>query len=228
MKLKSFGCSFIFGTDLHDDGRSGPVATPSNFTWPALIGQALGLEYSCHARPGAGNFEILCRILGEIATGEPAVYVINWTWVDRFSYINRSMSTGHHPYNPLGWQSIMPVDQTQLAKMYYRDLHSQLRDKFDTLTSAKSAIDALKQNQSEFIMTWTDPLMWETEWHCPPVVRWLQQEVGPYCSCFDGVSFVEWSRKQGFEISTAWHPLEPAHQAASRLVLENWNSWTRR
>lgn len=228
MKLKSFGCSLIFGSDLHDDGRSGLMATPSRHTYPALISQALGLDYSCQARPGAGNFEILCRLLDEIATGEPAIYVINWTWIDRFSYVNRDMSTGHHPYNPWGWQSVLPTDQDDLAEIYYRDLHSQLRDKLQTLSAVKSALDALKYTGNEFVMTWTDYLMWETEWHCTPGVRWMQQQVRPYFSDFEGTSFLEWCRKHQFEISAASHPLEPAHRAAADFVLASWTDWTRR
>lgn len=227
MKLKSFGCSFIFGTDLPDDGRLGPMATPSHCTYPALIANRRGLPYSCHARPGAGNFEILCRLIEQIATGEPAIYIVNWTWIDRFSYIDQKKSTGRHPFNPQGWHSIMPVDDDEVARVYYRDLHSQLRDKLQTLTCVKSAIDILRTNDSEFIMTWTDSLMWETQWHCPPAVEWLQMQVRPYVTSFEGHSFVEWSRIQEFEISATQHPLEAAHKAAADLLIANWQDHIR-
>lgn len=227
MKLKSFGCSFIFGTDLADDGRLGPVATPSLLTFPALIAQDKGMEYSCRARPGAGNFEILCRLLDEIATGEPALYMINWTWIDRFSYIDEERSMGCYPFNPQGWHSIMPVDDDEIARLYYRALHTQLKDKLLTLTCVKSAIDDLLTTGNQFIMTWTDALMWETQWHCPPAVRWMQDRVKSYHSAFQGSSFIDWSQQQGFEISATMHPLEQAHQAAAKLVLENWDSYIR-
>ena len=66
MKLKSFGCSFIWGSDLPDDGRNLPRATASRLTWPALLAQDLEYEYECHARPGAGNLQITERLLNQI------------------------------------------------------------------------------------------------------------------------------------------------------------------
>lgn len=227
MKLKSFGCSFIFGTDLPNDGSRGPLATPSDRSYPSLLAQKLGLPWSCHARPGAGNFEILQKILAEIAGAEPAIYVINWTWIDRFSYIDLTQATPKHPYNPMGWASIMPVDQNSKAAVYYRDLHSQLRDKMETLTCIKTAIDNLRQSNHKFVMTWTDALIWETEWHCPPSVAWLQRQVRDYMTEFEGKNFVEWSRSKGFEISPTMHPLEDAHRAAADLMLANWDDYVR-
>ena len=226
MKLKSFGCSFIFGTDLPDDGRLGPMATPSHLTYPALIANQQGWEYACHARPGAGNFEILGRIIDELASDQDCMYLINWTWIDRFSYINEQKATHHyHPFNPRGWQSIMPVDSTDLARMYYRDMHSQLRDKFESLISIKTAIDILQQANIPFIMTWTDQLLWETECHCPPMIAWLQAQARPYVMSFDGLNFVQWSRLKGFDISETMHPLEQAHQAAADLIMHRWNQY---
>ena len=88
MKLKSFGCSFVFGTDLHDDGRDLPKITPSKHTWPALLAQHLGQAYECYARPGSGNLQIWENIANQITTQESALYVISWTWINRFDYIN--------------------------------------------------------------------------------------------------------------------------------------------
>lgn len=225
MKLKSFGCSFVFGTDLPDDGRFGPLATPSHCSYPALIARARDLEYICYARPGAGNFEILCQLIEQIARNEPAVYVINWTWIDRFSYIDKNKSTGLHPFNPHGWHSIMPIDTGLTAEVYYRDLHSQLRDKIESLICISSAIDCLQKNHCQFIMTWTDSLLWEQEWHCPVLIRWLQQKTSSYVSSFQGDSFLNWSRNNGFDISSTMHPLEAAHQAAADMILTNWHSY---
>lgn len=50
MKLKSFGCSFIFGLELSDIGAKSKKY--SQLTWPAIIAQRQGLEYECYARPG--------------------------------------------------------------------------------------------------------------------------------------------------------------------------------
>lgn len=216
MKLKSFGCSFVFGTDLPNDGRYNVIATPSDYAWPALMAKRLGLQFECHARPGAGNFEICQRIIGEAAKDTADVYIINWSWIDRFSFIDET-GRHRHPLNPLSWSSIMPVDQDHLGIFYYKNLHTQLRDKMETLTAIKTAIDVCKQTHNQFIMTWTDALIWETQWHAPLCVTWLQDQIRPHLDDFDGLSFLDWSRQNGFDISETCHPLVDAHQAAADL-----------
>lgn len=222
MKLKSFGCSFVFGTDLHDDGQNGRYVNGSRFTFPALIAQSLGMDYMTFSRPSASNLEILARLLAEIATQEPALYMINWTYVDRFGYTKKDLATETIRWNRMGWTSIVPTDETEVAKCYYREIHSQLRDKLESLNCIKSAIDAIKSANQQFVMTWVDPLIWETQWHCPPAVAWLQQQVRPYLCDFQTLGFIDWSRQQGFETSATGHPLETAHRAAADLLLQHW------
>lgn len=224
MKLKSFGCSFIFGSDLQDDGRNGPYATGSKLTFPALIAKAMGMEYLTYARPGASNLEILFWLLGEIASQEPALYMINWTYIDRFGYIREEHATKSR-WNPMGWTSIMPIDDSEVADCYHRYIHSQTRDKFDSLNIIKSAVDSLRTHGHQFVMTWTDFLLWETEWHCPPVIDYLQKQTKPYCSDFDGMSFLQWSKRHLFAISDTDHPLESAHRAAADLILSHWQDY---
>ena len=208
MKLKSFGCSFIFGTDLHDDGRGELKARPSQHTWPALLSRKLGYGYECYARPGAGNLRILERILLQAADPEPALFVIGWTWIDRFDYTDLRDN----------WKTIMPVDTDDVAEVYYKNLHSQYRDKLATLTSIKLAVDTLKQSNRQFIMTYMDDLIWETQWHCNPAILSLQEYVKPYFTDFEGKTFLEWSRSNRFPISDMLHPLELAHDRAAGLV----------
>ena len=88
MKLKSFGCSLIFGSELSDDGRDGPYATPSQQTWPALLAQHWGYDYECYARPGAGNLQILDRVLEHSVYSEPTIFLIGWSynWHYRYFY----------------------------------------------------------------------------------------------------------------------------------------------
>ena len=135
MKLKSFGCSFIFGTDLDDDGRAA-----SNLTWPAQIAKKLNYQYECYARPGAGNLQIMEQVLNQCEDPEPVMFVIGWTWIDRFDYYNAHWN----PQQSLSpWQTIMPIDQDTLANTYYRDLHSEYRDKLTNLTYIKLVLDTL-------------------------------------------------------------------------------------
>ena len=150
------------------------------------------------------------------------LFLINWTWIDRFSYIDCSQQDPNpfrHPLNPLGWRSIMPVDTNDRGNFYYRELHSQLRDKMESLAAIKIAIDALTQCGSKFIMTWTDDLLWETRYHTSKGVDWLQHRIRPHMRDFEGTGFVQWSQKHRFEISNTMHPLVDAHEAAAKLWL---------
>ena len=210
MKLKSFGCSFIFGTDLHDDSRQGPKATPSNYTWPALLAKKHNWDYTCYARPGSGNLQITEAILNQLTDSEPAIYVIGWTWIDRFDYTTADARRS--------WHTIMPVDTDTLAKTYYRDLHSEYRDKLTTLMNVKLCIDALVKSGNKFIMTYMDDLMFDQRWNTSPAVSLLQGQCEPYMTRFNNKSFLEYSKEKGFEISQTLHPLEDAHQAASNLI----------
>lgn len=215
MILKSFGCSFIFGSDLADDGRNGPKPTPSQYTWPANIARDKGLDYQCYARPGAGNLQILEQVLNQVNDTQPSIFVIGWSWIDRFDYYDKDWD---HRYKLSPWSTIMPVDDTALAKTYYKHLHSQYQDKLTTLIYIKSAIDMLKEKQIPFLMTYMDELIFETEWHCTPAILELQEAIKPHMRSFNGQTFLEWSRSQGFEISEQLHPLEPAHLAAAELI----------
>lgn len=220
MMLKSFGCSFIFGTDLADDGAGTDSAKYSHLTWPSLLAKDLNYAYECFARPGIGNFRILESILSQCTKPTPAVFVISWSWIDRFDYT--IPATGRFNYRDLTatdvWKTVMPVDNDSVAENYYRDLHSQLRDKLTSLIYIKTAIDALKQNNIPYIMTYLDDLLFETQWHSTQAISYLQDYVRPHMTKFDGDNFLEWSKKKGFPISETLHPLEPAHQAGFELI----------
>jgi hypothetical protein len=202
MILKSFGCSFIHGTDL----------ASTKLTWPGLLSQDIKYEYQCHARAGSGNLQILEKILDQTTTDDSALYVVGWTWIDRFDYNN--------PANDQ-WKTIMPGDTDKIAGTYYRDLHSQYRDKFTTLIYIKTAIDCLKQKNYPFVMTYMDDLIFQTEWHTSPAINDLQNYIKPYMTTFEGSTFLNWSKQKGFPISPTLHPLETAHQAAFELLRPN-------
>ena len=86
MIFKSFGCSFIFGTDLPDLAlrfrREG-----SKFSWPAKLAQKKAADYKCYARPGAGNLQILEQILNQATQDAPATFIIAWSFINRFDFI---------------------------------------------------------------------------------------------------------------------------------------------
>ena len=210
MKLKSFGCSFVFGTDLADanDGGTQLLIQPSNHTWPALLAQHLGYDYECFAWAALGNLQILERVLAQ-ANSEPAMFVVNWTWIDRYDYVSDQET----------WQTIRPTCDHAQAKYYYRHFHSQYRDKLTTLINIKLAIDTLKQHGHRVFMSHMDDLIFETQWHTSDAVTELQNYVRPYMVTFEGKTFLQWSRDQGYHVNERLHPLEDAHQAAADYLI---------
>ena len=219
MKIKSFGCSFIFGTDLEDAGRESKVPPSSNLTWPALIAKHFNLEYECFARPGSGNLQIAERVLSHCTNAEPSFYVIGWSWIDRFDFTNSTIN--NHPIvgKWKNWQTLVPVDRDDIAEMYYKELHSEYRDKLCSLMYIKLVIDSLQQRRIPFLMTYQDNLLFDQQWNHTPAVLDLQNQIKPYMMDFEGKTFLEWSRDKGFEISSNMHPLEPAHSAAADYMI---------
>ena len=218
MKLKSFGCSFIFGSDLADDGRHGSFATPSQLTWPAHLARHMSRDYECYARPGSGNLQILERMLNQASISSSGdLFVIGWTWIDRFDYYdsNYDPATKRTP-----WSTVMPVDENPVAKTYYKHLHSEYRDKFSCLSCIKLAIDTLDQRGIPFVMTYMDELLFDQRWHTTPAVLDLQAYIKPHMTTFEGQSFLEWSHTNNYPISGVWHPLEAAHAAAGELMIK--------
>lgn len=222
MKLKSFGCSFIFGTDLADDGRYGSYATPSRLTWPALVADHFGYHYRPYARPGSGNLQILERLLNEIDRHDPAIYVIGWTYIDRFDYVDETLAT---PWPGTKWRTIVPIDTDNLSRTYFRDLHSEYADKLRSLLYVRTALDILRHNGCQFVMTYQDPLMLCRKWHTTKGSALLLDGIEPWLKAFDGKPFLAWSRANDFNISDTDHPLESAHRAAADLIINNWDQY---
>ena len=217
MNLKSFGCSFIFGSELSDDGRNGSYATGSRLTWPAHLSKHLGYEYLTYSRPGSGNLQIAERVLSHLATNEQSFFVIGWTYIDRFDYVSVA-NPGKWPGMP--WSTLMPIDTGAVAEIYYRDLHSEIRDKLATLMSIRVVIDTLKQKNCPFIMTYMDELMLDQRWNTTPAITDLQNYIAPYMTTFEGQNFQQWSKKNGHTITDIGHPLESAHAAAGDLMFK--------
>ena len=216
MKLKSFGCSFIFGSELSDDGRNGRYATGSRLTWPAHVAEHLGHEYVTYSRPGAGNLQIAERALSHLATNEQSFFIIGWTYIDRFDYVN---TANPDKFPGMPWSTLMPIDTNDVAKTYYRDLHSEIRDKLATLISIRVVIDTLKQKNCPFIMTYMDDLILDQRWNTTPAITDLQDYIRPYMTTFEGMNFQQWSKKNGHPITAIGHPLESAHRAAGELMI---------
>jgi hypothetical protein len=201
--LKSFGCSFIYGNELFDCDNH----EYSSRTWPALIAKKLSFDYECYAQPGQGNFKIYCDILSNSYCNEKSVFLINWTWIDRFDYIDQ--------YEV--WQTLTPADNNHIEQFYYRHLHNQLTNMISSATYIILAAEHLRQLNLPYIMTFMDDLLFEKidpNWHNPRYLEVLQQRLQKILVNFDGKNFINWSRANNYPISKFWHPLEDAHQAA--------------
>jgi hypothetical protein len=217
MRLKSFGCSFIHGTELPDQTFVNGRDMPSLLTWPAHLARHLDRRYACFSHGGAGNLQILSQILDQAATSDSSdLFVVGWTWIERFDYYVDNQ--GNQLVDP--WHTILPTDQTPTAQVYYRDLHSEFRDKFVSLTSIKLAIDTLQQRNIPFVMTSLDALLFDQRWHTSPAILELQSYIRPFITEFDGQNFLEWTKVNGYPIGPGGHPLEAAHLAAGDYLIK--------
>jgi len=206
MKLKSFGCSFTYGSDLADctDHQH------SCLTWPALMAKKLDLVYECHAWPGIGNLQIAELILKHALILSQDFFVIGWTWIDRFDYVDATTNK---------WLTILPADSDIITKNYYKDLHSEYRDKLTNLMYIKLVVDKLNLAGIPFVMTYTDELLFDQRWHANEAIIDLQESIKPYMTTFEDQSFLQWSRSNGYPESERWHPLEQAHRTAADYMI---------
>ena len=212
MKIKSFGCSLVYGSDLSDQHMLTEADNHSLLTWPSLMAKFLGLEYECHAWPGIGNFKILCDVITQASMVDPAVFVINWTWIDRFDYIDDNER----------WQTVLPGQDCQKAQAYYRYFHSHLKDVLSAVYNINTAALMLRDRNIPFVMTYMDynilqPI--DPNWHDPRYLASIQKNIQHLLLDFEGKNFLDWSRSKGLRISDLWHPLEEAHAAAAELML---------
>ena len=211
MKLKSFGCSFIFGSELSD--ITNRTKKYSQLTWPAIIAHRLELDYACYAKPGSGNLQILNNLLDQVAQHRNDVYIINWTFTNRWDY----MYAGNNQ-----WHSILPWDTHDCAEFYYRHFQAEHTDKLNNLIWINCAVQALQSVSAKFCMTYMDELLLDSRWNTGPGIAQLQQRVAPHLNLFDGATFVEWSQQNGYAISSQYHhPLEQAHAAAADYLLNH-------
>jgi hypothetical protein len=202
MKLKSFGCSFIYGSELRDTHGGRSLVWPSKKTWPALLAAHHNVDYQSFARPGVGNTYIAEQILNECAVIEPAIFVVNWTYIDRFDYFNVD-----------SWATVLPGQGDLKSNLYYQNFHSEHCDKFATLSMIKLCADTMLQRNIKFVMTYTDKLMFDTQWHTSPAIELLQNYIKPYCTNFNNKNFVQYAQDIGHPTTSAGHLLESGHQA---------------
>jgi len=210
MKLKSFGCSFTYGSDLADCDI--PDWGASQTTWPALLAQSLNAEYECYAQPGIGNLQIYNSVLNHIPLKDSEFFIINWTWADRFDFMDPL--TEH-------WITLRPDGNNKEHELYYKHFYNQYHSMITNALYINSAIHLLKKHNIKFIMTVMDTVLFDTvdpNWQDPRAISLLQNEIKPYITNFNGQTFLEWSKSNGHKISPTLHPLEDAHWAGFELI----------
>jgi hypothetical protein len=216
MKLKSFGCSFIWGSELPD------IQLPKNFsnlTWPARLGHELNMLYECHDWQARRNFFIDNQVLDQLATDEPALYVINWTWVDRFDFVNQDYAINR-------WETLMPGKKMhKQSDFYYRNLHSELRDKLHSLQLIKLVALELLASEQPFIMTYMDNLIFDQRWNTTPAMLKQQEFVKPLMLHWElkdhnPMHWCGWAAQQGHPVTASNHLLESGHELVFQDVLK--------
>lgn len=213
MKLKSFGCSFTYGSDLADCDI--PDMGASQHTWPALLADDLDLHYECYAWPGIGNLQIMDSVLTQCSLRDPSIFVINWTWTDRFDFLDPLTEQ---------WDTLRPDGNTNRHQLYYREFYNQYHTMLTNSSYIKTTIDILQSKNIHFIMTMMDTILFDEVdpgWQDPRSISFLQKQIKPHIVYFENDTFLNWTKKKGFPISETLHPLESAHQAGFELIRSN-------
>ena len=215
MKIKSFGCSFIYGSELQVHIKENNCIGDSLYydTWPSLVADYYQVEFENHAWPGIGNLRILEQILTQATLEDPAFFIIGWTWLDRFDFINPVTEN---------WDTLRPGGDDELHKIHYKYFYHQYHTMLTNASYISTAINVLNSKNIPFCMTLMDNTIFDPinpNWQDPYALRILQQSIKPYITWFDNMDFLSWSRKNNYPISEAWHPLEAAHQAAGKYMI---------
>jgi len=228
-----YGDSFAYGSDLSDctDWGDQPSFVHSNgsaldifdttthvcysrSTWPALLAKHLNCEYVCHARPGFSNAAILRSILSTEQTQDDLV-VISWSYIDRWEFFNIDREK---------WEPLLPngTEDSKFFECYYKYIQSELWNKYESLKNAWMAHNIFKNSGIKFISTFVDSLIIDEQWHCPDYVKRLIDEISPELLNFDQKGFYQWAKDNKYPIGHNNHPLEDAHYAAFKHVINNY------
>lgn len=210
-KVVAIGDSFLAGTEL---------ASPCN-VWPALFATEHNIPYQSLAQ-GGHSIQFVIRTLFESLSQEakPCLYVIHWPIAVRFEYVNRNDDT---------WVQVNPnavlngtTESAQVQKFYYQYVNSLLGDKWQALFMIWAASQALQQSQHRYSMTAVDDFLFDTKWHNPNYIHFLQEQCKSELTWFDDLPFHTWAKKQNFAIGPGGHPLEDAHLAAKNYLKKHY------
>jgi len=209
-KINSFGDSFTRGTDLADCSDE----HASQSTWPALMAKEFSLLYGCEAVGGTGNMFISNQVLEfyeESRFKNRNFYVINWTWFERFDYIDIHSNR---------WHTIHPRHNNLESHFFYKHIDSEIWNIVRNMHTILSTIHFLQSHNVGFFMTCLDDLVWAKNYDVryTLLINALQRQVQPYIHRFDKKNFYQWAKDKKFPMGASGHPLEEAHRQAASLL----------
>jgi hypothetical protein len=222
-RVVAVGDSFTRGDELTNWNCPDNAFIPYSIsTWPALIAKSLNCDYKCYAIGGRGNQWISWQVASRIK--QDTLCIVNWTWFERFDYVDIATDE---------WTVTHPRHEDKLDHYFYRNLDSDIWNLHRNLQQIHSTISLLKQNNIDFIMTCLDPHYSFTHNDMRPsgpgyaswtnAISSLQEQVVPHIIDFEGMSFLEWSKHNSFELGPNGHPLEQAHTAAANYIQKRLN-----
>jgi len=224
-RVIAFGDSFTRGDELAGCPEQMPNKPfqYSQSTWPAVIAKSLNCDYKCCAIGGVGNQFISWQVASWNQIKKTTLCIINWTWFERFDYVDVLVDE---------WRTTHPRHEDKLDHYFYRNLDSDIWNLHRNLQQIHSTISFLKQNNVDFIMTCLDTnyiansntilttdSTASSKW--TSAISNLQEQVVPYILDFKRMSFLEWSKHNGFELGPNGHPLEKAHAEAAKYINTN-------
>ena len=206
MVLASFGCSFVWGTELPDctDQRA------SLLSWPALIAQHLSMDYRCHAQGGRGNVWIADQLMAHASSAD--FLVVNWTFLDR---VDLRSDQGL-------WHTLRPGDPD--CRDYFAKWQNDHRDKLISLMCIKNCLDYLDALNKPFLMTWQDPLLFDINWHTTTSTYVLQKMLRPRMTDFDGHNHCVWAQAQGHPLTAGGHLPQTGQSAVAQYLISRINT----
>jgi len=192
----------------------------SRLTWPALLAEHLNLEYFCYAQPGFSNHAILRTILKlREYFNKGDTIVVNWTWLDRWEYYIENPIA--KTIIPNKWKQIRPdFNKSDLdADAYYRYFYTDVNAKYEALKTILLTNYMLKSKEVNVIMTCIDENIADRNYDTFSFISELQDQTEELIQWFDGLGFYNWAKENKFSISEKWHPLEDAHYAAYKFLV---------
>ena len=202
-KVIAIGDSFLAGSELKK----------SNTTWPGLFAKHHGVDYQCLAQPGHTSQFVLRTLFDALNTEtDPCFFVIHWPSAMRFEYVDRDRDVWVQ-INP---NAVLHSNQysADVQKLYYQHVNSLLGDKWHNLLMTYSAVQALSQTSHCYSMTTVDAFLFDTDFHNPSYVEFLQQHCQDHVHWFNDMTFLQWTDHNQFARGPGGHPLEQAHQHA--------------